>query len=74
MKKEFNYKKFEKEYEEGLDWIIDVVAESANPEKFNAKDYLAAYVNDYVCDKYDYLSTEEQDEVIEEIVKQYYLL
>lgn len=72
--KEFDYKKYEKEYEEALDWIIDVVAENANPKKFEDKMILEAHVNDYVRYKYDYLSKEEQDEVIDEVVKQYYLL
>lgn len=72
--KEFNYEKYGEEYERGLDWIIDVVAESANPEKFEEKIYLGAYVNDYVESQFDYLTRDERNLIYEEIIKEYYLL
>ena len=70
----FNYEKLGEEYEEALNYIIDVVAENANQEKFNDEMYLEAYVNDFVRSKYEFLSKEEQNKVIDEVVKQYYIL
>lgn len=66
------YEKFEKEYEEALDWIIDVVAENANPAK--VEENIDLYVNDYVRSAYEYMTKEEQTELINEVVKQYKLL
>lgn len=56
-----------------VDFLIDLVGENANPEKFNDEKVLEAYANDYVKTTWRFpeLDEQTQDEIIEAAVKEY---
>ena len=71
--------KYEKELNETLDWIIDVVAEApdgyyAIDDKILYEGQISCEVNDYVLSTYEELSEDVQDQIIELVVDEYFKL
>lgn len=63
---------YDERYEETLEYIKQIVVEIANPERI--ENNLELYVNDYVRDTYEDMTEEEQDKLIDDVAKQYFLL
>lgn len=65
---------YEKMCEQTLDYFITTIAQLTEESKKKWEEYLDCHVNDYVRHTFPELTEEETNKLINDVVKQYFLL
>lgn len=72
LEKEFTDSQIEILANNAVDWLTDVQAENANPEKFNNEDTASLYLNDYIggtlVNEYE-LTKEHRDDIYKQALE-----